>query len=258
MSANPPITDWHDLRVWILGASSGIGAELAKAMAARGARVAISARRGEALAKVAQASPALIPVVCNAADPAQQATALASVVQALGGIDVAVYAAGIWQPTDADALDAQAIDDTLSINLRGAMHFSRLVIPHLLAQGHGDLALIGSVAGYRPLPSAALYGSSKAALNYFAGALHIDLAPRGIGVRLINPGFVDTPMTAVNRFHMPARISSAEAAQAILEGYAAGEFEIHFPKRFTRSLKLFTSLPDGLYYPLIRRQRKTP
>lgn len=253
MSANPKLREWAGKRVWILGASSGIGAELARALSARGARVAVSARRAAALDQLVKEAPALLSVPCDAAKPAQQEAALHKIEQALGGIDVAIYAAGVWQPTDVDDIDAAAIDATIDINLRGAMHFARLVLPRLLAQGNGDIGLIGSVAGYRPLPKGLLYGSSKAALNYFAGALHIDLAAHNIGVRLINPGFVDTPMTEVNRFRMPALISTAEAAEAIVAGYAAGDFEIHFPKRFTRSLKLLASLPDAVYYPLMRR-----
>jgi NAD(P)-dependent dehydrogenase (short-subunit alcohol dehydrogenase family) len=256
MSANPKLRNWSGKRVWILGASSGIGAALARALAAKGARVAISARRKEALDALAATDKNLWALPCDAAHPAQQAEALHQLDQHWGGLDVAIYAAGIWQAARAEAMDAHAIDATLDINLRGAMHFARQVLPRFVTQGHGDIGLISSVAGYRPLPEAVLYGTSKAALSYFAGVLHIDLARQGIGVRLINPGFVDTPMTEVNRFKMPAIISSAQAAEEIIAGYAAGDFEIHFPKRFTRSLKALKVVPDSLYYLAMRRGAK--
>jgi NAD(P)-dependent dehydrogenase (short-subunit alcohol dehydrogenase family) len=97
------------------------------------------------------------------------------------------------------------------------------------------------------------YGPSKAALTHLAEALYLDLAPEGLGVSIVHPGFVATPLTAGNDFHMPALISPDEAAQAMLKGWAEGRFEIHFPKRFTRWLKLLRLLPYGLYFRAVRR-----
>lgn len=252
---NPKISDWHGKRVWILGASSGIGEALARALTAHGARVAVSARRAGMLAKLADELPDALGLAlpCDGGKPAEVAAAMATLGERWGGVDLAIYAAGVWEPADADDFTSAQIDNTLDINLRAPMHFAQLIVPQLLAQGSGAIAFISSVAGYRPLPQALLYGTSKAALNYFAGALHIDLAPRGIGVFLINPGFVETPMTAVNRFRMPAIISAECAAREILDGFAAGTFEIHFPKRFTRGLRALGWLPDTLYYPLVRK-----
>lgn len=250
---NPRIVDWRGKRVWLLGASSGIGAALARALAQRGARVAISARRVEPLDALVETIPGAVAMPCDASSPSEMAHVLAGVQRRLGGLDVAIYAAGIWQPATAATMDAVAIDTTLDINLRGAMHFANLVVPVLRAQQSGAIGFISSVAGYRPLPQALLYGASKAGLSYFAGVLHVDLAREGIGVQLINPGFVDTPMTAKNRFRMPALIGSDEAARAIIAGYADGDFEIHFPKRFTRGLKALALLPDALYLPLVKR-----
>ena len=107
------------------------------------------------------------------------------------------------------------------------------MLPALLAQGHGAIGIVSSVAGYRGLPKALVYGASKAALINFAETLYLDLRPRGLGVYLINPGFVKTPLTDKNEFRMPALITAEEAAAEILAGLRAGRFEIHFPRRFT-------------------------
>jgi short-subunit dehydrogenase len=255
---NPRITDWQGLRVWIVGASSGIGAALARELAARGARVALSARRRELLQQLAADLPQSLALPCDAADPAAIEAAACRLDELWQGIDVAIYAAGIWHPVSATEFDGARIDATLDINLRGAMHFAAALAPRLLRRGEGNaghgraLAFVGSVAGYRPLPRALLYGTSKAALNYFAGALHLDLSPRGLGVFLINPGFVETPMTAVNDFPMPALVPVERAVREIVAGFARGSFEIHFPRRLSWTLKALGLLPDRLYLPLVR------
>ena len=143
--------------------------------------------------------------------------------------------------------------ETLETNLLGTMSATAAVLPTLLAQGEGAIALVGSVAGYGGLPKATVYGPSKAALINFAEVLHLDLSPRGIGVFLIDPGFVATPLTAQNDFAMPALQTPAQAAAAIVDGFARGDFEIHFPKRFTRVLKFLQLLPRRFYFALIRR-----
>jgi short-subunit dehydrogenase len=113
--------------------------------------------------------------------------------------------------------------------------------------------VISSVAGYRGLPTALVYGAGKAALNNLAETLYLDLAPKGIGVYLVCPGFVKTPLTDQNTFRMPSLISAPAAAEAIIAGFERGDFEIHFPKRFTGVLKMLRLLPYRWYFPLIRR-----
>jgi len=127
------------------------------------------------------------------------------------------------------------------------------VLPALLAQGKGAIGLVSSVAGFRGLPKALVYGASKAGLINFAETLYMDLRPRGLGVYLINPGFVKTPLTDRNEFRMPALITAEEAADEILAGLRAGMFEIHFPRRFTGVLKLLRLLPYRAYFALIHR-----
>jgi short-subunit dehydrogenase len=139
------------------------------------------------------------------------------------------------------------------VNVEGALHWLGAVLPMLMAQGQGHVSIIGSVAGYRGLPQSLAYGPTKAALINLAESLYLDLSPMGLGVSVINPGFVKTPLTAGNEFNMPALLTPEQAAQAILQGWAKGQFEIHFPRRFTLWLKLLRHLPHRWYFPAVKR-----
>jgi short-subunit dehydrogenase len=123
----------------------------------------------------------------------------------------------------------------------------------LLAQGSGHFSIVASVAGYGGLPNSLAYGASKAGAINLAQSLWLELRAAGIGVSVINPGFVATPLTAGNNFPMPFLISTEQAVQQILRGLARGEFEIHFPKAFSRLLKLINLLPHRWYFALVRR-----
>ncbi len=175
---------------------------------------------------------------------------------------------GLYQPTGGEVrvdgtpvraweLDPDSARHMIDTNLIGVINGVAAVLPSMLARGQGAIAVVASVAGYHGLPNALVYGATKAALINFCETLHLDLAPRGIDVFLINPGFVETPLTAQNRFRMPALISADEAARHIADGFEAGRFEIHFPKRFTRWLKLLAMLPYGLSFRAIRRMTKS-
>ena len=251
---NPPIRRWDGQRVWIVGASSGIGAALARALAARGAWVALSARRREALEDIAAAcgGEALVEpmdVTC----PEDFERVRERLLAAWGRLDLVVFNAGTYRPLRAGELTPQAIRDTLHTNLLGIMDGVAAVVPLFTRQGRGGVALVGSVAGYGGLPKATVYGPGKAALINFAETLYLDLAPQGVSVFIINPGFVATPLTAQNDFDMPALISAEDAARRIVRGFAGGAFEIHFPQRFTRVMKLLRWLPDRLYFSLVSR-----
>jgi len=253
---NAKISDWQGQRVWLLGASSGIGAALATALLARGARVAMSARNAKRLVAVVKAAVGngeAFVLPCDASDEASVRAASARLLEIWGGIDLALYVAGDYLPMRAWDLDMQKARRMIDVNLTGAVVFAACVVPQLLGQGGGQIGFVGSVAGYRGLPKSLIYGPTKAALINFAEALYLDLAPKGIGVRLINPGFVATPLTAQNDFSMPALLTPEDAALATLGGLAGSAFEIDFPKRFTRFMKLLAHLPYWLYFPLLRR-----
>jgi NAD(P)-dependent dehydrogenase (short-subunit alcohol dehydrogenase family) len=249
---NPPLDDWRDRRAWIVGASSGIGLALAGALHEQGARVVVSARSPDALARFAAAHPRARALAFDVTDAAQVDSAARAVLSD-GGLDLAVYCAGHYRATSASRFDLAEMLRHQQVNYVGALHFLDALLPHLVARGAGHLSLVGSVAGYRGLPRSLAYGPTKAALINLAEALHIELRPLGVGVSVVNPGFVATPLTAQNEFHMPALMTPEAAAAATLAGWARGRFEIHYPRRFTWLMKGLRLLPFGLYRALVRK-----
>ena len=249
---NPPQTDWRDKTVWIVGASSGIGAATARALLAQGARVVVSARNTAALQTLAENQPLCQPLPLDATDRAAVQLAAAGLL-AQGPLDCVVYCAGHYVPMRADAMDVPGMQRHGEVNYMGALYLLDAVLPALRERGQGHVSLVGSVAGYRGLPNSLAYGPTKAALINLAEALYLDLNRTGLGVSIINPGFVETPLTAQNEFKMPALLTPDQAAQAIVQGWARGHFEIHFPRRFTFGLKLLRLLPYRLYFNLVHK-----
>jgi short-subunit dehydrogenase len=214
-----------------------------------GARVALSARRVDKLRALAIPGALLLP--CDATDRDSLASARANLLAAWSGVDLVIYLAGDYVPMRAADFDLTAAEKVVTVNFNGGMRLAATVLPDL--QLGGGIVFVASVAGYRGLPKALAYGPGKAALIHFAECLHLDLAPQGIGVWLINPGFVATRLTARNDFAMPALLTPEQAALATIDGLKSGKFEIHYPKRFTRVMKLLALLPYAWYFPLIRR-----
>lgn len=261
MSLNPPLRDWRGRRAWLIGASSGIGRATAAALHARGATVIVSARSQAALDQFVRAHPGSTALALDSADAAQVQAAAAQVL-AVGVPDLVCYCAGYYRDMRATAFDLKEMVRHDQVNYAGALHVLAAVLPAMVAaaQGRhggqaaaGHISLVSSVAGYRGLPKSLAYGPTKAALINLAEALYLDLHDLGLGVSVINPGFVATPLTARNDFTMPALISPEAAADAILQGWARGQFDIHFPKRFTRVMKLLRLLPYRCYFPAVRR-----
>jgi len=255
---NPPITDWRGLRVWVIGASSGIGLATAEALIARGAVVQVSARGAAALERlVAQHTrsgepPAVQAWPLDVTDTVAVAvTARAMLAQ--GPLDLVLYCAGHYREMRATHMDLVDMQQHLAINYSGALNVLDAVLPALIARGSGHISLISSVAGFRGLPKSLAYGPTKAALTNLAETLYLDLEPLGLGVSVVHPGFVQTPLTAQNHFSMPALITPDLAAKAMLDGWARGAFDIHYPKRFTRWMKLLRLLPYRAYFPTVRR-----
>ncbi|HOE43194.1 MAG TPA: SDR family NAD(P)-dependent oxidoreductase [Rhodoferax sp.] len=249
---NPPMQQWHGKTVWIVGASSGIGLATAQAMLAAGARVVVSARNAAALQALAQTHANCQALALDATD-AQAVRQAANALLAQGPLDCVVYCAGHYQPMRAAALDLPDMLRHCEVNYLGACYLLDAVLPALRERGQGHFSLVGSVAGYRGLPNSLAYGPTKAALINLAEALYLDLHPHGLGVSIINPGFVETPLTAGNLFKMPALLTPAQAASAILQGWQQGAFDIHFPKRFTLWLKLLRLLPYRAYFSLVKQ-----
>ena len=260
MSLNLPMKDWTGRVVWLIGASSGIGHAAAHTLHARGARVVVSARKADALSRFVADHPGAIALPLDVTD----VTALhdaARQIFATGDLDCVVYCAGHYREMGASEFDLTDMLHHNRVNYEGALNMLEAVLPQFLARAKshrpahfsGHISLISSVAGYRGLPKSLAYGPTKAALINLAETLYLDLHDSGIGVSLINPGFVDTPLTAQNKFTMPALISPEQAANEILRGWADGEFEIHFPKRFTYVMKLLQLLPYRVSFAAMRR-----
>lgn len=249
---NPPMADWTGKTVWIIGASTGIGRATATALHQQGAKVVVSARKADALNSFVQQHPGSLALALDATDGAAIQTATGQLLNQ-GSLDCVMYCAGHYSAMRADALDLPDMLRHVEVNYVGALKVLDAVLPALIARGRGHISLVGSVAGYRGLPQSLAYGPTKAALINLAETLYSDLHAKGLGVSIINPGFVATPLTAANEFNMPALLTPEQAAQAILAGWAQGLFEIHFPKRFTLWLKLLRILPNRLFFNLVRK-----
>lgn len=250
---NPRIRTWHGQRVWLVGASSGIGAALARELLAAGASVALSARTRERLVEVAGRSRRAVVLPMDATEPAQWAAAFETLQAQWQGVDLVIFCSAQYQPERSWEVRADGVRSMLESNLGSVYYGIETVLPAMIERGAGALAIVASVAGYMGLPNATVYGPTKAALINLAELLYLDLRPRGIAVTLIDPGFVQTPLTARNNFHMPALITPEQAAAYILAGFAAGRFEIDFPWRFTRVLRFISRLPYRLRFSLLGR-----
>lgn len=250
---NQPVSDLRGLRIWLVGASSGIGAELARQALQAGARVALSARRGDVLQEVAaghkNAFIAPLDVLCHDAWRDQHAR----ILEAFGGIDLLVFCAAKYRPERSWEVQEDEAEHTIRTNLASVYSALAAALPDMLARGSGGIALVASVAGYVGLPGASVYGPGKAALINLAEILYSDLRPKGLNVYLVNPGFVKTDLTDKNDFPMPAIQTPQQAASAIWRGIAEGRFEIHFPLRFTAWLKILRLLPFRLRFMLFQR-----
>lgn len=238
-------------RVWIVGASSGIGAALATELANRGATVAITARRAETLRAVA--GDRMVAVPADATDAGQIAAAAATVGDQLGGIDTVIWCAGTWQRFDVGAWDREAFARQVETNLLGANNLLAAVLPEMVRRRAGHLVGIASVAGYRGLAGAEAYGATKAAQINLFEALRAGLHRYGIRVTTVCPGFVDTPMTRENTFPMPWMVEPGEAARSIADGLERGRMEIVFPLRMAVTMKVARLLPVRLWAAVSRR-----
>ncbi len=240
--------------VWITGASSGIGRALALRLAASGKRVVVSARSAGALAELASIDPAHItPWPLDVTEKDAVAATISAIETAHGPIGLAVLNAGTHVPMSARDFKSDTMRQLVDVNLMGVVHCLDPVLAAMRIRRTGHIAVVASLAGYRGLPNAAGYGATKSALINLCEALKLDCDRIGIKLQLVNPGFVETPLTARNAFPMPFLIPVEQAVDRLVAGLAGNRFEITFPRRFAFLLKLVRMLPYRLYFPFIRR-----
>ena len=243
--------------VWITGASQGIGEAVAIAMAREGMTVAASARNVERLAALARQSDDLpgriVPYPLDVTDQPAVNETVNQIIDHHGSIDQAILNAGTYIATPAAEFTSSVVREQMELNLMGVCHCLEPLIATMKKQGKGVIAINSSLAGYRGLPKAAGYGATKAALINMAESLNSELWREGIDIKVINPGFVKTPLTSKNRFPMPFLMEVDKAAEVIVQGMKARHFEIRFPRIFAAMLGLLRHLPYPLYFWLVRK-----
>ena len=256
MTVNDPLLNWN---VWISGASSGLGEEMARQLAARGCRLALFARRerkleelrNELMKRDARARILVQPGDVRLRDDV--AAAIRAAEADFDGLDVIILNAGIGDNLFPDRFDSELVERITAVNYLGAIYGIEAALPGMLRRGRGKIVGISSIASVRGMPGAAPYCASKAALSTFLESLRIDLRGREIEVVTVSPGFIKTPLTDRNRFPMPFLQPVDLAARKIIHGIARGKREIHFPRRLTVPLKMLRCLPGGIYEWLMGR-----
>lgn len=239
--------------VWISGASSGIGAAVAMEMAERGWKVAISARSIKKLDKIAALHQNINAFACDVTDREGMSQTAQKIETEIGPLAMIIANAGIYLPTYFPEFDVSIFDESFDVNLTGTVNMIAAAYPFMIARKKGQIVLVSSVAGYNGLPTSAAYGATKAALLNMGEAMAVDLGKYGLSVNMVAPGFIDTPATQKNTFHMPALMDVTKAAMAMVDGLEKNHTRITFPKRFTLWLRLLTFLPRRLYVRLLSR-----
>jgi short-subunit dehydrogenase len=242
---------------WITGAGKGIGRSLALALSAQGYFVAASARTEEDLVSLAEQaadhSGTIWSYPLDVTDEKAVAETVKRIEADLGGLELVVLNAGIHSEVTAARFDMVKFRKVIDTNVMGTANCLAPLLPAMMARGRGRIAVVASVAGYRGLPTASAYSASKAALIALCEALKPELEGSGVEMTVINPGFVDTPLTRKNKFPMPFLMEPEDAARSIVRGLERGKFEIVFPWQMTVAMKLLGALPYPLFFAITRR-----
>lgn len=232
----------------ITGASSGLGWELAKTLAARHCAVGVLARRKEKLdALVHEIQSEGGKAACTVADVSDRAQTVAAIHllrDQLGPVDLLIANSGVGIPTDLEPLNVDEVETMFKVNTLGVIYSIEAVLPEMLQRGRGHIAAISSLAAYLPMPGESGYCASKAAVNVYMHALRFQLRKRGIDVSTICPGFIETPMTAANEFKMPWLLKADRAAQLIVRALERKKKVYNFPWQLNLLIKCATWLPD--------------
>jgi short-subunit dehydrogenase len=239
--------EWAGKRYWIVGASAGLGREVAKQVSATGAVVVLSARNEDDLNALAGECPGKAEVVPM--DVADQRSVDAA-YEAAGHIDGIVFLAGVYWPQSARDWTTDEVVKMLDINLTGAARVLGPVVSDMVARDAGHIVITGSLAGFRGLPGAIGYGASKAGIMSLAESMHMDLRKTGVQVQLANPGYIKTRMTDKNTQPMPFIIEPEDAARRFVEHMHGDSFSISYPGLFSSFFRFTQFLPNFVYYRL--------
>ncbi len=250
---NKKITNWKNKTVWLVGASDGIGAALAKKFLSEGVDLYVSSRRKEKLMEVIGdfKNATILPLDVTDLEAAQEA------INQIPKLDLVIFMAADYSPMKSDQLDAKRAGQIVDVNLKGAINISAVSIDKFLKQKNGHLSLVASIAGLVGLPESSVYGATKAALINLGESLAHDLKPRGLDISIINPGFVKTRLTEKNQFEMPFIMTAEEAAEAIFKGYGTGKFSITFPFIFSLFFRTIRIMPYSLHFKMMKALVKT-
>jgi len=238
---------------WVTGASGGIGRAVALKLAKEGWEVWVTARSLDELEALAAEMPGKIkPLAGDVTDPAAMRE-IVDKITAQGPLVLAILNAGIYTPLRAHKFDVTTANKMIDVNLKGVINGLDPVMKHMMERKSGVIAITASVAGYRGLPASGPYSASKAGLIALAESLAMDLVQHNVRLSVINPGFVETHATSVNKFKMPFLMQADEAAQRIVLGLNKSGFEITFPRRFSLLLRMVGLLPNRAYLWVVRK-----
>ena len=243
--------------VWITGASSGIGKSLALKFANEGWNVAISARRENLLNEISESNKKIKSFPLDVTDKKKCIEVFHQIKNHYGDIDICFFSTGTWNPKEEKDIDVERIENVFKINFFGTVNSIKAVEEHFKNKKNGIISIVSSIAGYRGLPNTTGYGPSKSALISLAESLYFDFERFNVRVCLVSPGFIKTPMTDKNDFKMPFLKTPEFAADKIYDGLVNKKnFEIHFPKELTLTLKFFKILPSKIYFYLVKKLTK--
>ena len=243
--------------IWITGASSGIGKALALKFANENWSVAISARRENILKEISESHENIKSFPLDVTDQAKCKEVFEQIKNHYGNVDICFFSTGTWNPKKEKDIDVEQIENVFKVNFFGTVNSIKAIEEYFKNKNSGIITIVSSIAGYRGLPNSTGYGPSKSALNNLAESLYFDFGRHNVRVCLVSPGFIKTPMTDKNDFKMPFLKTSEFAADKIYDGLInKNNFEIHFPKELTLTLKLFGILPSKIYFYLVKKLTK--
>ena len=238
-------------KIWITGASSGIGKSVAEKFANEGWKVAVSARRKELLDELAK-NPNIVSFPLDVTNRNQINEVFKNILDNFGDLDTCLFSSGTYEPKDEQNIDPDKIKNVINVNFLGVIDCVKSVERYFKDKKSGHISIVSSIVGYRGLPNSSGYGPSKAALTNFSESIYFDFKKFGVRVSVVSPGFIKTPLTDKNEFPMPFLKTPEYAAEKIFNGLVkSSAFEIHFPKGLTLTLKFLRILPYRLYLFLV-------